>query len=175
MRQGPNNKRMRGRGGGRKHSNPRNHTYESNGPDVKVRGNPQQIVERYLTLARDAYSAGDRVAAENYYQHAEHYYRILNAGQPTEQRMNTPGGDLNGMDDPSETDNDQVETEDADADEEMAEAATNGAERPDGSRRRNNGRGNGSRKDPAEEPQPDVPVAAGDEAVAEEAGENAGA
>jgi hypothetical protein len=46
---------------------------------VKVRGNAQQVVERYLALARDASSAGDRVAAENYLQHAEHYYRTMNA------------------------------------------------------------------------------------------------
>ena len=54
MRQGQNNKRMRGRGGGRKGGNTRNQSYESNGPEVKVRGNPQQIVEKYLALARDA-------------------------------------------------------------------------------------------------------------------------
>src|SRR6185437_5128246 len=57
----------------------------SNGPDVRVRGNAYQVFEKYLALARDAASAGDRIAAENYYQHAEHYYRIINAnneGQP---------------------------------------------------------------------------------------------
>jgi hypothetical protein len=71
---------MRGRGNGRnKMFTPRGQTFESNGPEVKVRGNAQQVVERYLALARDASSAGDRVAAENYLQHAEHYYRMLNA------------------------------------------------------------------------------------------------
>jgi hypothetical protein len=71
---------MRGRGNGRnKMFSPRGQTFESNGPEVKVRGNAQQVVERYLALARDASSAGDRVAAENYLQHAEHYYRMLNA------------------------------------------------------------------------------------------------
>jgi hypothetical protein len=71
---------MRGRGNGRnKMHNPRGQTFESNGPEVKVRGNAQQVVERYLALARDASSAGDRVAAENYLQHAEHYYRMMNA------------------------------------------------------------------------------------------------
>jgi hypothetical protein len=71
---------MRGRGNGRnKIYNPRGQTFESNGPEVKVRGNAQQVVERYLALARDASSAGDRVAAENYLQHAEHYYRTMNA------------------------------------------------------------------------------------------------
>lgn len=78
MRQGTNPKRLRGRGNGRKHP-PRNQNFESNGPEVKVRGNAQQVVERYLALARDASSAGDRVAAENYFQHAEHYFRIMTA------------------------------------------------------------------------------------------------
>ena len=52
---------------------------ESNGPDVKVRGTPQQILDKYMALARDAWSSGDRIVAESYYQHADHYYRILNA------------------------------------------------------------------------------------------------
>src|SRR4029077_16646678 len=55
--------------------------YESNGPDVKIRGSAQQIAEKYATLARDAQSAGDRVMAENYLQHAEHYNRIIAAAQ----------------------------------------------------------------------------------------------
>ncbi len=86
MRQGPSNKRVRGRSNNRKHGNPRNQSYDSNGPDVKVRGNAQQVVEKYLMLARDASSAGDRITAESYYQHAEHYYRILNAAVANEQR-----------------------------------------------------------------------------------------
>ena len=63
----------------------RHQTFDSNGPDVRVRGNAYQVFEKYQALARDASSAGDRIAAENYYQHAEHYYRIINAnndGQP---------------------------------------------------------------------------------------------
>src|SRR5579862_342714 len=103
MRQGPHVKRPRGRGGhgqgngggggggggmpNRQRNVPLRHqTFDSNGPDVRVRGNAYQVFEKYLALARDAHSAGDRVAAENYYQHAEHYYRIINAnnegGQP---------------------------------------------------------------------------------------------
>jgi hypothetical protein len=58
---------------------PRNNTYESSGPEVKVRGSAAQVLERYLAMARDASAAGDRIAAENYLQHAEHYYRVLNA------------------------------------------------------------------------------------------------
>jgi hypothetical protein len=82
---------MRGRnnngGGGnnnnnnRKGPNPLTRNYESNGPDVKIRGSAQQIAEKYATLARDAQSSGDRVMAENYLQHAEHYNRIIAAAQ----------------------------------------------------------------------------------------------
>lgn len=79
---------MRGRGNnGRKNSNPRSNNYESNGPEVKVRGNAQQVVEKYLALARDASLTDDRVAAENFFQHAEHYFRLMTAnGGGTEQR-----------------------------------------------------------------------------------------
>jgi hypothetical protein len=65
----------------RKGPNPLTRNYESNGPDVKIRGSAQQIAEKYATLARDAQSAGDRVMAENYLQHAEHYNRIIAAAQ----------------------------------------------------------------------------------------------
>ena len=74
------NKRQRGRG--RKPSNPSNRSYESNGPEVKIRGNAPQIFDKYVQLARDAMLAGDRVRAENLYQHAEHYFRLIQASQP---------------------------------------------------------------------------------------------
>jgi Domain of unknown function (DUF4167) len=57
----------------------RNHVFDSNGPDLRVRGTAQQLFEKYLQLGRDATSSGDRVMAESYFQHAEHYFRILNA------------------------------------------------------------------------------------------------
>ena len=57
----------------------RSQTIESNGPDIKIRGNPHQIFERYVALAREASTSGDRFAAENLYQHAEHYFRVMNA------------------------------------------------------------------------------------------------
>jgi len=57
----------------------RHQNFDSNGPDVRVRGNAWQVYEKYQSLARDAASAGDRVMAENYLQHAEHYYRITEA------------------------------------------------------------------------------------------------
>lgn len=58
-----------------------NRTFDSSGPEIKVRGSASHIYEKYLQLARDANSSGDRVMAENYLQHAEHYYRIVAAQQ----------------------------------------------------------------------------------------------
>jgi len=88
MRQGSNSgRRPRGRtnrkqhggggGGGGGGGQSRTHTFDSNGPDGRVRGNARQVYEKYLTLARDATSVGDRIAAEVYHQYAEHYFRIL--------------------------------------------------------------------------------------------------
>lgn len=108
MRPGPNNKRSRGRGRGKHHGGgggggggPRHQggssqhsqdqvfnihrTIDSNGPDVKIRGNAHHVYEKYLQLARDANSSGDRVMAENYLQHAEHYYRLIMAFQAHQQ------------------------------------------------------------------------------------------
>src|SRR6476659_1393584 len=105
MRNGQN-KRMRGRshgghgghshgghnhghsGGHRKNQNPMSRVYESNGPDVKIRGNPSHIAEKYIQLARDAQSSGDPVSAENYYQHAEHYNRLIAAAQEQFRQQN---------------------------------------------------------------------------------------
>jgi len=92
MRPGQQNKRGRGRGGSnnsgggggnfnRKGGNPLTRTYDSSGPDVKIRGTAQHIAEKYSALARDAQSSGDRVMAENYLQHAEHYNRIIATAQ----------------------------------------------------------------------------------------------
>ena len=85
-------KRQRGRnrksGGGQNQNaaNP-NRSWDSQGPEnIKVRGNAQTVYERYQQLARDAASSGDRVLAENYHQHAEHYFRVLRALQPQRSR-----------------------------------------------------------------------------------------
>ncbi|WDR01380.1 DUF4167 domain-containing protein [Devosia algicola] len=91
-----NNNRSRGRNGGRKHVNPLSRNFESNGPDVKVRGNAAHIAEKYMQLARDAQSSGDSVMAENYLQHAEHYFRIVSAAQP---QNNANGRDSDDLDD----------------------------------------------------------------------------
>ena len=87
MRNGQNNKRMRNRNNNhnnnnnRRGQNPMTRVFESNGPDIKIRGTASHIAEKYLQLARDARSSGDPVAAENYYQHAEHYFRLIAAAQ----------------------------------------------------------------------------------------------
>ncbi len=77
MRQGQQNRRGRGRN--RKGQNPLTRSFESTGPDVKIRGTPAHIAEKYMSLARDATSSGDPVLAENYLQHAEHYNSIIMA------------------------------------------------------------------------------------------------
>jgi hypothetical protein len=83
MRSGQQNKRGRGRNNntGRKNGNPLSRSYDSSGPDVKIRGTAQHIAEKYATMARDAHGSGDTVMAENYFQHAEHYNRIILAAQ----------------------------------------------------------------------------------------------
>lgn len=81
MRPGQN-KRLRGRNNsGRKGPNPLTRSFESNGPDVKIRGTAQHVAEKYLQLARDAQTSGDIVMAENLLQHAEHYFRLIAAAQ----------------------------------------------------------------------------------------------
>ena len=89
VRQGQQNRRGRGRNN-RKSHNPLGRSFESNGPDVKIRGTPAHIAEKYLTLARDAQSGGDPVLAENYLQHAEHYTRIIMAYR---EQMGHPGAE----------------------------------------------------------------------------------
>lgn len=75
----------------------RNHVFDSNGPDVRLRGTAQQLFEKYLQLGRDATSGGDRVMAESYFQHAEHYFRILNAMQQMQaQQPQQPPRRVNG-------------------------------------------------------------------------------
>jgi Domain of unknown function (DUF4167) len=116
MRPGPN-KRSRGRNNGnnphhnRQRMPHRIQTFESNGPNVKIRGNAYQVFERYVALAREAVASGDRVAAENLYQHAEHYFRIMNANgdanqhsvsrpmTPADTDMSESEGDRSGNDD----------------------------------------------------------------------------
>ena len=83
MKRGRNQRRRQG-------SNP-NRALDSNGPDVRIRGTANQIYDKYVALARDASSAGDRIKAESYLQHAEHYFRVIRSmqpSQPTQQQSN---------------------------------------------------------------------------------------
>jgi Domain of unknown function (DUF4167) len=109
MRNGQNNKRMRNRNNNsnnnsnnnnnnnnRRGQNPMTRVFESNGPDIKIRGTASHVAEKYVQLARDARSSGDPVAAENYYQHAEHYFRLIAAAQEQfrqNQPQQRPGSD----------------------------------------------------------------------------------
>lgn len=79
------NRRPGGGGGGQSGGSGANRVYDSNGPDVKLRGTAQTIAEKYMQLARDAQSSGDTVAAESYFQFADHYYRVWLAAQPVGQ------------------------------------------------------------------------------------------
>ncbi|MDF1792438.1 MAG: DUF4167 domain-containing protein, partial [Thalassobaculaceae bacterium] len=92
MRQGPHQKRGRGRGNRRPNTPNRNQTFDSNGPDVRIRGNATQVYEKYLNLARDASASGDRVLAESYFQHADHYYRIVSAFAENDAERQNRGG-----------------------------------------------------------------------------------
>jgi hypothetical protein len=94
VRQGQQNRRGRGRSNHRKgHQNPLSRSFESNGPNERIRGTPSHIAEKYASLAREAQSTGDPVLAENYLQHAEHYSRIIMAYR---EQLNQPGDGMNG-------------------------------------------------------------------------------
>lgn len=88
MRSNSSNRRSRNRGGNRKNSSNRSQVFDSNGPDVRIRGTAFQINEKYLALAKDAAASGDRVLSESYLQHAEHYQRMINVwNQEDEERQ----------------------------------------------------------------------------------------
>ena len=143
-------KRGRGRGG-RKPSNNLNRTMESNGPDVKVRGTAHQICEKYQALARDAHASGDRIAHENYLQHAEHYHRIISAAQQAAQESTPQSTDVETEKTPADSNGEEKIEITAD-DENVAEAEDgSSAEAPRRARRgrrtrtpRSNGNANGS-------------------------------
>jgi len=100
MKRGRNQRRRQG-------VNP-NRALDSNGPDVRIRGTANQIYDKYQALARDASSSGDRVKAESYLQHAEHYFRLIRSMQATQQPQHQPGM--------HESDSDQPMIDDGDND-----------------------------------------------------------
>jgi hypothetical protein len=138
MRPQQNNNKNRMRGRGRKPSGNTNRNFESNGPDVKIRGNAAHIAEKYTTLARDALSSGDRVIAENYLQHAEHYNRIVLANNAAREEAQANQA----RNQPSDRDNDQQPDVRADSDENDNGSDEN-AEREDRRPRRRNANGDG--------------------------------
>src|SRR5258708_7526586 len=118
-----------GGGGGKPQAQNANRAFDSNGPEgSKVRGNAQHVFEKYQQLARDASAAGDRVLGENYLQHAEHYFRLLRAMQPTR-----PASEILGRDNFSSGFDIDFEDETAQAQAEAADAAAPvGATPPEG-------------------------------------------
>ena len=135
MRQGQQNRRGRGRS--RKPQNPLARNFESNGPDVKIRGTASHIAEKYMSLARDALASGDTITAESYLQHAEHYNRIIMAAHSQAAASGQQAGDqqqANGGRGRQEAD-DGAEG----AAEETAEAPTEGRARGRGRQKRNGG------------------------------------
>ncbi len=123
----------------------RNHVFDSNGPDMRVRGTSQQLFEKYLQMGRDATSSGDRVMAESYFQYAEHYFRILNAmnqaaqqnGQAHQQGSPPPRRQYNGTEEGGQLGD--MDGEDADG----------------------NGNGNGNAPGTGDQPEArDIPIAA---------------
>ncbi|WP_051332739.1 DUF4167 domain-containing protein [Cucumibacter marinus] len=154
MRPGQQNKRSRGRNN-RKNVNPLTRNYESNGPDVKVRGNAAHIADKYVQLARDAAASGDSVMAENYFQHAEHYFRIISAAQAQNQQRQQDNQSDNGDQDDGGSDDQSNDNGNG------RRAAANGADNEDrgeaGGDDRESGRGRRRRqRDTAEDGQGDA-------------------
>jgi hypothetical protein len=179
MRPGQNNNpntnknRSRGRNnnGGRKHLNPLSRNYESNGPDVKVRGNAAHIAEKYVQLARDAHASGDSVMAENYLQHAEHYFRIVSAAQPQMPRNDQFTAEYDGDENEDDFGNDEQSRFDS------PQFRNNGqqqGERGNGEDRQGRNEANGGDRQPRFQhsergEQPSAEVGAGEESGAEAA------
>jgi rubrerythrin len=120
MRPSQKSNRSRGKSNRKNLGNNINRVYESAGPEGKVRGTPQQIIDKYNALARDAQTSGDRVVAENFLQHAEHYQRLLSAAQAAvnERRDQANGASQRGG----------QNDDDASEDESVAQAATEAPE-----------------------------------------------
>ncbi len=135
MRQGQQHRRGRGRNnisthnpGNRKGQNPLTRSYESSGPDVKVRGTPAHVAEKYMQLARDAQSSGDHVLAENYLQHAEHYNRIILAFR--EQQAPQSGEAMNGHGRHQGSRHDMQDGDDGSGDDDMGADDMGGVDQP---------------------------------------------
>jgi len=149
----PNKSRSRNKNQNRRNNptNVINRVFDSSGPEGKVRGTPQQIIDKYQTLARDAQLAGDRVATENFLQHSEHYTRLLNEAmaeqaqrreaQEAQQRRDNGNGNANEAPNTNNNQNQQ-----------------NAQNRQQPQNRDQTPKGSGDRSsvDPSEQPQPDI-------------------
>lgn len=143
MRASQKPNRARGRGSRKSGGNSANRVYESSGPEGKVRGTPQQIIDKYATLARDSQTAGNRVMAENFLQHAEHYQRLLEEAMGSRQEQRRDSQQSSGADQP---DIGPGEDADSGADGAVVDAASkSGGKRKDASNQ-GNSRG-GDRRD----------------------------
>ena len=152
---GNRNRHRSGSGGGNSGGgNSANKVFDSNGPDVKLRGTAQTVAEKYMQLGRDAQSSGDNVAAESYYQHAEHYYRIWAANQPQgaslqmtkklgEEEFEEEGADEGGDDEGAEG---HAEAVNGEALEAQGDQATAEAGEGQHQRQNNNGTNNGQQR-----------------------------
>ena len=168
MRQSHQKSRSRGRN--RKPQNPLSRNYESNGPDVKIRGNAGHIAEKYASLARDALSNGDTVMAENYLQHAEHYNRLIAAAQAQRAEEQAQQAASRGpQPDVEESEDGNTEATSAGKNTEDSQEAAS-AETDERGKGQKSGRGRRSRRPAAEDDQ----VAAGSEedAASEDNGKN---
>lgn len=158
MRPGQNNFKNRNRNRNRRHGggngggggggNPGNRVLDSNGPDVKLRGTAQTIAEKYMQLARDAASSGDRVMAESYYQHADHYYRLWLAAQPAGQPIQFSrrlDEDVEELDGAGEGEDEATEGSDAAAGEAADAAPGEGGAAPEGEAAAGDDTGQGQR------------------------------
>jgi uncharacterized protein DUF4167 len=116
----------RGNSGNNRRSNNGNRSYDSNGPDGKIRGSATQVYDKYVSLGRDAQTSGDHVAAENYYQHGEHYYRIMLANNLVKLDRSSENDEEanNNGDDENQTDATEVATSN---EREKSEASDNSA------------------------------------------------
>ncbi len=145
MRQGQQNRRGRNRSGGRKPQSALTRNFESNGPNVKIRGTASHIAEKYLALARDALSSGDIIVAESYFQHAEHYNRIVAAAQAEKQNgaeRHAPASG-NGRDHAEELEGNGADEEHAPASDSQAQSSAS-AEPDQAPRRRRSSNGSGN-------------------------------
>lgn len=109
MRHNTSNRRSRGRNNNRgKGGNNRSQVFDSNGPEVRIRGTAHQILEKYEALAKDARSSGDKVLAESYLQHAEHYQRIISTWDEQAAQQNQQRDDQRQQKQKSENSNDDL-------------------------------------------------------------------